>query len=80
MTESIHVTVSCDRCQEEVEGMRFDNATAGFYEVGPGKSWAQFAREGEDVVCDTCMQADPVYQAVYGPNGGGAPLPPDAQE
>lgn len=65
------ITVRCDRCGKMVEGARIpmpDGSvyfTAGFFETG-GLPWSQMADEGENIVCDACMWADPRYQAVYG--------------
>lgn len=60
------VTVKCDRCGATVEGLRAEGVTGGFYDVAPPSTWAQYANEGEAIVCDECMFADPRYQAVYG--------------
>ena len=40
--------------------------TAGFYRVGEG-IWQKYADEGEAILCDSCMQSDPRYQADYPP-------------
>jgi hypothetical protein len=58
------VTVTCDRCGKEVSGMEGANATAGFYRVTEG-IWHKYANEGEEVLCDSCMQSDPRYLADY---------------
>ncbi len=64
----MNVTVVCDRCNKEVQGIKVEGvATGGFYEVGPtGEPWGRFANPGETIVCDDCMCHDPRYIAVYG--------------
>lgn len=64
------VTVECSRCHQTVEGQEFDapeggiGGTSGFYRLD--EYWAQFANEGETILCDSCMWHDPRYQEVYG--------------
>ena len=64
------VTVVCDRCKQEIEGLEdkaktpLGFATAGFYRAKHG--WDVYMNDGESVVCDDCMFADPRYQAEYG--------------
>lgn len=65
------VTVICDRCKKQVEGMEDPGySTAGFYRAGsdvPGiTGWEQYMNHGESVLCDECMQNEPRYQATYG--------------
>jgi hypothetical protein len=60
------VTVTCDRCGAEIDGLRGQFATAGFYDTAGQSWWSRFARPGENVVCDDCMWADPGYRAEYG--------------
>jgi len=65
------IEIICDRCGGVVEGLRFPATdgkpgfTAGYYDT-TGLPWSEMANEGEQVVCDLCMWADPRYQAVYG--------------
>ena len=40
--------------------------TAGYYVVTGTGGWAEYAKPGEQFVCDACMWADPAYQAIYG--------------
>ena len=63
------ITIQCDRCKEFVDGIVGDiddrwSYTGGFYDVSQG-SWAEFSRNEEKVVCDTCMHLDPKYRALY---------------
>ena len=62
------VTVICDRCDDEIEGLRGQFATAGFYDTAGQSWWARYANPGEKIVCDACMWADPRYRADYGIN------------
>jgi len=67
------VTVTCDRCEQEVEGMEFAGSeaagqpggTSGFYRIDEAGNWGQFANEGEQIICDTCMLKDARYRRVY---------------
>jgi hypothetical protein len=59
------VVVTCDRCGHDVEGLRTEQFTAGFYNVSGGGAWSKYAREGEECVCDACMWVDPAYAADY---------------
>lgn len=69
-----NVTVTCDRCKQQIDGIRepadpatgFVGATGGFYETGNPEGWGKYADPGERIVCDACMHADPRYIAVYG--------------
>lgn len=64
------VTVKCDRCKRLIVGWQSTTpltSTAGFYRIlTPGLGWGKFANPGEQIVCDSCMQHDPRYLAVYG--------------
>lgn len=51
----------CDRCKAKFTAEEYAGVTCGFYDVSAGY-WAIFARDGEKVVCDTCMWADPEYK------------------
>lgn len=62
--------IKCDRCGEFKEGAHEQGfMTAGCYDVSgpviPG-SWANARRQGESLICDDCMWADPWYIGVYG--------------
>jgi hypothetical protein len=59
------VTIICDRCSKEVEGLENEQGTSGFYRVDKS-AWVAFAKDRhEKVICDGCMWADPEYQAIY---------------
>ena len=60
------VVFDCDRCGSEVKGFQDDVFTAGYYEVGPGSAWHQFAQDGEERICDPCMWAHAGYVQIYG--------------
>ena len=68
----VSITVTCDRCGREVNGLEGDGGTAGFYRVAEG-IWSKYANEGEAVLCDACMQSDPRYLADYPPVSQPAP-------
>ena len=58
------VLVTCFRCGETVEGYELpDIGTVGFVRV-EGR-WAKYGRPGEQAICDSCLMADPGYQADY---------------
>ncbi len=65
------ITVICDRCDKNVEGIiekcpDTDGAiTSGYYVVAEGSAWHEYARWGEEIVCDECMHADPKYIKIY---------------
>jgi len=60
--------MSCDRCKKSFYGYVSGAFTAGFYVRDPsGGGWEKWMFPEEKIVCDTCMQADPRYLAVYGP-------------
>ena len=71
------VTVTCDRCKKEVEGIELNHklevatlvGTAGFYRLEPDRFWGRFAKEGETVICDACMFKDPHYRRFYPQSG-----------
>lgn len=60
------VTVKCDRCHQQIDGMRTDGLTAGFYEVEHGQGFGKYTNPGERIICDRCMHTDPRYIADYG--------------
>ncbi len=63
---SPRITVHCDRCGKAIEGWEDPGVgMSGFYRRD--EFWGQFMDEGENVLCDACMQADPSYQDVYPP-------------
>jgi hypothetical protein len=65
--DTIHVT--CSRCKTNIEGVRGEDFTGGFYDVRPTDSpagWDKYANPGETVLCDPCMWKDPRYQKVHG--------------
>lgn len=59
--------LDCSRCHKTIPGSAHHThgMTAGYYDVR-GNSWSEFARPGEEQVCDACMWADPKFIAVYG--------------
>lgn len=60
------LVVYCDRCGRPIEGHEEPGVwSAGFYRRD--EIWGQFMDEGENLVCDSCMQDDPRYQVVYPP-------------
>jgi hypothetical protein len=63
------VNIVCDRCKQEIHGMREPGMTASFYDV-TGLPWSKFADSGEQVICDRCMWNDARYQADYGVQHG----------
>jgi hypothetical protein len=66
------IKITCDRCKNEVIGLYFPETyycssyTAGFYDVSEG-AWKEYCREGEILVCDTCMQKDENWSKIYSP-------------
>ena len=58
------LTVTCDRCGAQVNGVSGEFGTAGFYYVGSGY-WSLYARPGEANVCDRCMWTDPGFRHDY---------------
>ena len=63
----MNVTVICDRCKQQVAGIKTETATGGFYAVGkPGSQWGRYANPGEFILCDACVGSDPRYLAEYG--------------
>lgn len=60
------VTFDCDRCGTTVQGHEYEQFTAGYYQVGPGSAWHQFAQDGEERICDACMWANAEYREIYG--------------
>jgi hypothetical protein len=60
--------VTCSRCHEVIPGSKLPDGTmtAGYYVVEPGSGWQEYAKPGEQYLCDGCMWADPRYIAVYG--------------
>lgn len=61
----VAVQAFCDRCGELLHGYEIaDEGTTGFYRVDSG-IWQRYAREGEAILCDKCMQNDPRYREDY---------------
>lgn len=64
------IEIVCDRCEKTVNGIVIEasagipKVTGGFYDV-TGTGWNEFAREGEQMVCDSCMWCDPKYVERY---------------
>lgn len=56
---------NCDRCKRLLIGQSYPKFTAGYYVVSEGAAWEKYAREGEHMVCDHCIQSDPEFQKVY---------------
>ena len=63
--EVSHVEFTCDRCKETKEGMLLPEGTVGFYALDSELGWAKYANEGEEILCDACMQLDERYLADY---------------
>ena len=59
------VTITCDRCKKEVNGLESENFTAGFYNVSRGSCWNEYGNSGENRICDKCMWTDPRYLKDY---------------
>lgn len=57
------IKVTCDRCQQIVEGIRGEQFSAGFYDMS---KWEEYRRDNERYVCESCMFADPKYIERYG--------------
>jgi hypothetical protein len=57
------IKVTCDRCQQIVEGIRGEEFSAGFYDMS---KWEEYRRHNERYVCESCMFADPKYIERYG--------------
>lgn len=57
----------CSRCKQPIKDYAppDDGVTAGYYDV-TGGSWRRYANEGETILCDACMWADPLYQLERG--------------
>lgn len=63
-----NVTVICDRCRKTIQGFESSEATSGFYRSShTGGVWDKYMTAEERVLCDSCMQHDPQYQADYWP-------------
>lgn len=60
------MTITCNRCGQEVNGSKSENFTAGYYEVWEGSCWHKYAQLGEKVICDSCMWKDAKYIEDYG--------------
>ena len=54
------VTIACDRCRQLVVGFENELGTGGFYRRG---GWGSMFNEGEEIVCDACVQADERYES-----------------
>jgi hypothetical protein len=57
------IKVTCDRCQQVVEGIRGEEFSAGFYDMS---KWEEYRQDNERYVCESCMFADPKYIERYG--------------
>lgn len=57
------VKVTCDRCNQTVEGIASEEFTAGFYDMA---KWQEYRRENESRVCAPCMFDDRKYLERYG--------------
>lgn len=58
-----NVLVRCSRCNRDIEGIKSEGVTGGFYEsIG----WEKYFDAGETIVCDDCMHCDHRYQKDYG--------------
>lgn len=48
----------------------FPIGTAGYYRTSSGE-WAKYTDDGEDIICDFCMETDERYRQAY-PQGEGS--------
>jgi hypothetical protein len=67
------IDIVCDRCGSNVHGViiqeeNVPKMTGGFYDVTAADGWHEFAREGEQNICDLCMWQDPQFLAKYPEN------------
>jgi len=58
------MTITCDRCHEEVQGFDTEEGTSGFYNV-THLPWSKYANPDETRICDSCMWADERYLNDY---------------
>ena len=70
MARTIDINILCDGCKKTIRGREVYNAdgdiiaTSMFYRrSGP---WGDCMEEGEELLCDECMQARPKYKAKTG--------------
>ena len=59
------VVVICGRCYDAVEGTQTKEYTGGFFKTQEGTPWHKYAKNGELIICDDCMQADAGFQRDY---------------
>jgi hypothetical protein len=59
-------TVECSECHAFVAKSPEGALTAGYYEISGESGWAEFAKPGQEILCDKCMWATEGYQRVYG--------------
>jgi hypothetical protein len=59
-----HVTITCDRCLQTVEGRQIGSYTTGFYKMAD-PLFASAGRPGEQRICSACMMSDPRHQVDY---------------
>lgn len=68
------IVVICDRCHKSIEGLESwdEQYTAGFYRrkvysevLNDMKDtlWAEYMKEGEDLLCDRCLKTDKQFKA-----------------
>ena len=58
-----NVTVICDRCKKKVHGIESPGTTGGFYRRA---AWFMYMEDGENIICDECMFANPEYTKIHG--------------
>lgn len=68
MSDEKPQSVQCARCKKHIDS-EFDprdSICAGFYWIGPGSMWNEFAKPGEEFICDECLWTSPEYIAKFG--------------
>ena len=59
-----HISIKCDRCGKQIEGIEEGSHLVGFYRLTG--YWAQFAKKADEkTICNACMWVDPVYQKAH---------------
>jgi hypothetical protein len=58
------MTITCDRCDQQISGYETEAVTSGFYRTG-SPPWSKYADEDEEIICDSCMWSDERYLADY---------------
>jgi hypothetical protein len=69
--------LACCRCRKGIVTEKMDGVTAGYYDMSNGY-WSKYAKNGERILCDHCMQSDPAYKRNFTGFGSRKPPPPKA--